>query len=71
MGLELSWIGRIPVPYQPNFTGFVLELKRKTPETPQCNTHITLLLRYCGSVLKALPNMITLHLKCTVPITLL
>lgn len=49
MGLELSWIGRIPVPYKPNFTGFVLELTRKTPETPQRNTRITLLLRYCGS----------------------
>lgn len=71
MGLELSWIGRIPVPYKPNFTGFVLELTRKTHETPQRNTRITLLLRYCGSVLRALPNMITLPLKCTVPITLL
>lgn len=67
MGLELLWIGRIPVPYKPNFTGFT----RKTPEAPQRKTCITLLLRYCGYVLKALPNMITLPLKCTVPIALL
>lgn len=41
----------------------VKELTITTPEKPLRNTHKTLLLRSCVSVLKAFSNEITLHLK--------
>lgn len=51
------WIGK-----NPNFTG--TSKIRHTPETPLCNNRKSLLLHYCGCVLKfiAFSNLITLHI---------